>query len=81
MRELLYTDPFMKVLKNAILQRIEQMAAAARLQRHRQAVEAEQGRHARRQAIERSLLEVSILSYAMDIYMDMYLLREPDGLA
>jgi hypothetical protein len=58
MRELAYTDPFVKVLKEGILQRLEQMAAEARLRRHRLAIEAEQGRHARRQAIERALLEV-----------------------
>lgn len=60
MRELAYQDPFVKILKETILQRLEQMAAEARLRRHRMAVEAEQGRSAMRQAIERSLIEVCV---------------------
>eukprot|EP00047_Mylnosiga_fluctuans_P023677 m.143599 g.143599 ORF g.143599 m.143599 type:complete len:1523 (-) comp9665_c0_seq1:137-4705(-) len=57
LRELAYTDPFVKVLKEAILQRLEHMAAEARLRRQRHRIEAEKDRIARRAAIERALIE------------------------
>jgi hypothetical protein len=58
MRELAYTDPFVKVLKEATLVRLDQMAAEDRQRRKELARVQQQERAAQRVAIQRALLEV-----------------------
>lgn len=63
MRDSSYTDPILKVIKEAILEKLERMAHAARLRQAQLALLEEESKKLKREALTKSLLEVVPYSF------------------